>query len=68
MVSMELPVATRAFFLGIRRVSRRYLAPRKDWVRPALMRGFAERGAEVGVAAAGGVAALAFPGGLLDLG
>ena len=37
MVSMELPVATRAFFLGIRRVSRRYLAPRKDWVRPALM-------------------------------
>jgi len=35
MVSMELPVATRAFFLGIRRVSRRYLAPRKEWVRLA---------------------------------
>ena len=29
---------------------------------------FAERRAEVGVAAAGGVAALAFPGGLFDLG
>src|ERR1019366_4126114 len=34
---MELPVATRAFFLGIRRVSRRYRAPRKVWVRPVLV-------------------------------
>src|SRR5258706_15172552 len=37
MTSMELPVATRAFFLGMRRVSRRYRAPRKDCVRPALI-------------------------------
>ena len=37
MVSTELPVATRAFFLGMRRASRRYLAPRKDWVRAALI-------------------------------
>src|ERR1022692_829713 len=34
---MELPTATRAFFLGMRLVSRRYLAPGKDWVRLALM-------------------------------
>lgn len=34
-MSMVLPVATRAFFLGIRVVSR--LAPRKDWVRPTLL-------------------------------
>jgi hypothetical protein len=37
MVRTELPVATRAFFLGMRLTSRRYLAPRKDWVRVALM-------------------------------
>src|ERR1039457_5189465 len=37
LVSMELPTATRAFFLGMRLVSRRYLAPRNDWVRPVLM-------------------------------
>src|SRR5260221_12059909 len=37
MVSAELPVATRAFFFGIRRASRRYFAPRNDWVRPALI-------------------------------
>ena len=30
MTSMELPVATRAFFLGMRRVSCRYLAPIKQ--------------------------------------
>ena len=35
MVSMELPVATRAFFLGMRLAIRRYLAPRKEWVRLA---------------------------------
>src|SRR5260370_33699775 len=37
MVSMELPVATRAFFFGMRRVRRRYRAPRNDWVLPALI-------------------------------
>src|SRR5262250_2741384 len=36
MARRELPVATRAFFLGIRLTSRRYLAPGKVWVRPAL--------------------------------
>src|SRR6266567_8623206 len=35
--SMELPVATRAFFLGMRLARRRYFAPRNDWVRPALI-------------------------------
>src|SRR6266487_6991449 len=35
MVSMEFPVATRAFFLGMRLAIRRYLAPRKEWVRLA---------------------------------
>ena len=32
---MELP--TRAFFFGMRLVSRRYLAPGNGWVRPALI-------------------------------
>ena len=41
--SMELPVATRAFFLGMRLVSRRYLAPGKGWVRPAAFAGLGER-------------------------
>jgi hypothetical protein len=35
MVRTELPVATRAFFVGVRRAIRRYLAPGKEWVRLA---------------------------------
>lgn len=35
MVSIEFPVATRAFFFGIRRAIRWYRAPKNDWVRPA---------------------------------
>ncbi|HUY45618.1 MAG TPA: hypothetical protein VMV92_07815 [Streptosporangiaceae bacterium] len=37
MVSTELPVAAGAFFFGIRLARRRYRAPGKDWVRPALI-------------------------------
>jgi hypothetical protein len=37
MVGWELPVATRAFLLGMRRARRRYLAPGKDGVRLAPM-------------------------------
>ena len=68
MVRMELPVATRAFVLGMRLFSRRYFAPRKDWVRPALMLASPRAGGQVAVAAAGGVAALALAAGLGDLG
>jgi hypothetical protein len=35
-VSTELPVATRAFFFGMRLARRRYRAPRNDWVRVPL--------------------------------
>src|SRR5258707_381346 len=37
MVSMGLPVATLAFLLGMRLARGRYLAPRKDWGREALV-------------------------------
>lgn len=36
MVITDLPVATWAFFLGMCLHSRRYFAPRKVWVQPAL--------------------------------
>ncbi len=35
MVRIEFPVATRAFFLGMRLAIRRYLAPRNELVRLA---------------------------------
>src|SRR5690348_8377543 len=68
MVSMELPVATRAFFLGMRRVSRRWRAPRNGWVRPAQLAASPRAAPRVGVAAAGRVAALALSARLAGLG